>query len=129
MPFDPFTFDISHTDFKIIFSNHGHQILVQDATDCVHMGLDTIEKEIYSHWTNPDIPIPGNLAFGARLVELKLNYSLDMLRTYCLMLLVGILEWGQSYGFIEVDMEFLIQKVGLRRRLGTGSLRLSGATS
>ena len=129
MPPAPFEFEISHTEFRIIFTNYGTPMFHNEVTECVSDALVEIKHEIDTHWTDYDIPISENLVFTSGPAQLELNTARYMYRTYCLMLLVGILEWGQQYGFIEVDMEFVEQKSMARRSLGTGSLQLSDAAS
>ena len=129
MPPAPFDFKVSHTDFQIIFTNYGNPISRTDANLCIQKALHEIEHEIYIHWTAIDVPIGMDLAFTYGPAELKVNTAPLMYRTYCLMLLVGVLEWGQKYDFIEVDMEFVQRKGSMRRLLGTGSLRLNSAAS
>lgn len=125
----PFVFTISHTDFRIVFRNYGSAILFEDANECISEALIEIKHELDTILTDIDIPISGNLVFTSGSAELKLNTGEYMWRTYCLMLMVGVLEWGHIYGFMEIDMEFVEQREGARRTLGTGSLRLSGAAS
>ena len=129
MPAAPFEFEISHTNFRIIVTNYGDRIPSNDASGCIRKALNEIEDEIYTHWTDKDIPITEDLVFTSGWAKLKLNTAPFMYRTYCLMLMVGVIEWGQNYGFIEVDMEFVEKKDSARRKLGTGSLRMNGAES
>lgn len=104
-------------------------MLRDDVTECISHAIVEIKHEIDTHWTDIDIPIAGNLVFTSVSAQLKLNTARYMLRTYCLMLMVGMLEWGLQYGFIEVDMEFVEQRDRVRGSLGTGSLRLIDAAS
>lgn len=130
MPPAPFDFAVSHTDFHIIFTNYGNPIPRENALSCIVQARTEIEREIYYHWTHVDIPIPENLVFIHGTAELNIYAAPFMYRTYCLMLMLGVIEWGRDYdGFIEVDMLFT-QTVGARiKTLGTGSLRLSGLVS
>lgn len=125
----PSVFIISHTDFRIVFRNNGGAILFEDANECISEALIEIKHELDTILTDIDIPISGNLVFTSGSAELRLNTGEYMWRTYCLMLMVGVLEWGHIFGFFEVDMEFVEQREGARRTLGTGSLRLRNAAS
>lgn len=129
LPPDPFEFIVANTDFRIIFTKYGGSILLDDATGCVFDAIEEIKNELETHWTDDDIPISRDLSFPSGSAELKLNTAQYMYRTYCLMLMVGIMEWGHKYGFLEVDMEFVQQKGRARRTLGTGSLLLRAAES
>lgn len=120
---------MANTDFRIIFTKYGGSILLLDATGCVFDAIEEIKNELETHWTDDDIPISRDLSFPSGSAELKLNTAQYMYRTYCLMLMVGIMEWGHKYGFLEVDMEFVQQKGRARRTLGTGSLVLRAAES
>ena len=40
------------------------------------------------------------------------------------MLILGILEWGRTYGFVDADMVFKKYNGGQILTLGTGSFRL-----
>ena len=122
--YGPLDFDVSYTDFHIIFSNFGRPIPDQDAAECVHTGLVGIELEIYTHWTQSDIPIARDLVFRSGPAELRINAAQRMYRTYCLMLILGILEWGRSYEFVEANMVFKKYNGGQISTLGTGSFRL-----
>ena len=129
MPPAPFRFAIEDTDFLIIFTNYGESVPTDGATECVGDAMVEIMREINTDWTDLDKPISGNLIFTFGRAQLKLNTARYMFRTYCLKLLVGVIEWGQEYGFIEADMEFVQQRGRARRTLGTGSLQLSDAAS
>ena len=77
-----------------------------------------VEQQIYAHWTNANIPIARNLVFRSGRAQLKVNAGSNMYRTYCLMLILGMLEWGTNFGFINADMTF---KNANGVTLGTGS--------
>ena len=120
----PLDFAVSFTDFHISLSGFGRPIPNQDAASCVHNGLLAIELEIYTHWTQADIPIANDLVFRSGRAELRMNAAQRMYRTYCLMLILGILEWGRTYGFVDADMVFKKYNGGQILTLGTGSFRL-----
>ena len=77
-----------------------------------------VEQQIYAHWTNADIPIARNLVFRSGRAQLKVNTGRYMYRTYSLMLILGMLEWGANFGFVDADMTF---KHANGVTLGTGS--------
>lgn len=129
LPPDPFEYFVRNTDFRIIFTKYGGSILLDDATGCVMDAIKEIENELETHWTDDDIPIASDLSLTSGSAELRLNTAQYMYRTYCLMLMVGIVEWGYQYGFLEADMEFVQQKGRARRTLGTGSFLLRAAES
>ena len=129
MPDAPYDFAISFTDFHIIFINYGNPIPGKDAAACIHITLAETEREIYTHWTQKDIPIDQNLVTASGRAKLTVYAAPLMYRTYCLMLILGLLEWGQINGFIEVDMKFMKYTGTQRTTLGFGTFRLLGPAS
>lgn len=104
--------------------NYGAVIDTDDAFEAISDGMVDIMEYLREHFTDPDTPI-GNLAFTHGSARFKLNAGPNMWRSHCLKLIVGILDWGHEYEFIQADMVFVQRRGSTRRTLGSGSLLLN----
>ncbi len=78
-------------------------------------------EQLPSHY---DLPVAKNWFWRDGRAVLTMKSDSTMTHSIFVLMLAGLMVWGSHYGFVEVDVVFLMRRGGGFRVVGTGSLDL-----
>jgi len=124
LPPEPFLYQFPRTQFFFNIADYGRDISPLDGLGVLAEAQIEIRYEMEQLPSHSDVPVAKNWLWRDGRAVLTMKPDSTMTHSIFGQMLAGLMVWGSHYGFVEVEVVFLMRRGGGCRVVGTGSFDL-----